>query len=245
MKKNLSILSIVILFSSFSFSQKLKINELFNEGAVLQRNSKVIIWGKSEPLKDVSILIQGKRFKSCSDNDGNWKVSLNALKEGGPYPLTLISEKDTIKLNEIYVGEVWIAGGQSNMAFMLEKSDNGKEEIAGATNKNIRFMLVPYKAYEGDKNRGDMNWRTATTENVAPMSAVAYFFAKDLQARLNVPIGVICCYKGGSGAETWMSRESLLKNPMIAPIVENYESYFAKLGNEKYTELLTNYEKDL
>jgi len=236
---------IFVLLTSIIDAQNLKLAELFNEGAVLQCNEKVCIWGTSAPASKVLITIQGKQFKAISDKSGDWNTEISALKEGGPYPMTVISEKDTIKLKEIFVGEVWIAGGQSNMAFMLEKSDNGKDEIAQATNKNIRFVMVPYKAFEGDKNRGDMNWRTATTENAASISAVAYYFAKDLQAKLNVPIGIICCYKGGSGAETWMSRASILKNPVIAPIVENYESYFSKLGNEKYSEMLKTYDNDL
>ena len=239
----------LIIVGLFIFSivnaQNLKLGELFNEGAVLQRNAKVSVWGTSAPLAGISVSIQGKQFQAKSDKAGKWSIELASLKEGGPYEMSVISANETLKLKEIYVGEVWLAGGQSNMAFMLENSDNGKEEIAQAANPNIRFIMVPYKAFEGDKNRGDMNWRTATTENVKNMSAVAYYFAKDLQAKLNVPVGVICCYKGGSGAETWMSRESLLKNPVIAPIVENYESNYAKLGREKYLELLTNYENDL
>ena len=234
-----------LFFFSILNAQHLKFGELFNEGAVLQRNAKVNVWGTSAPSTSVSVSIQGKIFQSKSDKTGNWNVDVSALKEGGPYEMSVTSTNETIKLNEIYVGEVWIAGGQSNMAFMLGNSDNGKEEISRATNKNIRFVMVPYKAFEGDKNRGDMNWRTATTENVANMSAVGYYFAKDLQAKLNVPIGIICCYKGGSGAETWMSRESLLKNPVISPIVENYEKNYAKLGREKYLELLATYESDL
>ena len=245
MKIRFSIVSFLILISLSVFAQNLKLAEIFNEGAVLQRNSKVSVWGTSSPAANVSVNIQGKQFQAKSDKTGNWNVELSALKEGGPYEMSVTSANATIKINEIYVGEVWLAGGQSNMAFMLENSDNGKYEIERATNKNIRFVMVPYKAFEGDKNRGDMNWRKATTENVSKISAVAYYFAKDLQAKLNVPVGIICCYKGGSGAETWMTRESLLKNPELAPIVENYESYFSKLGKTTYLELVSTYEKNL
>ena len=245
MKSRFLILAISLTLGIYTNAQQLKLGEIFNEGAVLQRNSKVSVWGTSSPTTNISINIQGKQFQAISDKGGAWNVELSSLKEGGPYPMTVISSKDTIKLNEIYVGEVWLAGGQSNMGFMLENSDNGKDEIARATNKNIRFVMVPYKAYEGDKNRGDMKWHTATTQNVSKISAVAYYFAKDLQAKLNIPVGIICCYKGGSGAETWMKRESLLKNPELAPIVEKYESYFSALGKEKYQELVSTYEKDL
>ncbi|MDD2798596.1 MAG: sialate O-acetylesterase [Bacteroidales bacterium] len=225
-------------------SQNLALGELFNEGVVLQRNAKVLIWGKATPTTSITVTIQGKMAQTTTSSSGEWKITLPKLKEGGPYLLSVYDKNDTLKINEVYVGEVWIAGGQSNMGFMLQNADNGKEAIENAKNTNIRFVLVPYKAFEGDKNRGDMNWRTATTDNVAKMSAVGYYFAKELQQKLNVPIGIICCYKGGSGAETWMSRESLLKNPIISPIVEKYETQFEKLGKERYYELVSKYQKD-
>ena len=214
MKQNIYILIFSLLFfSSFTFAQKLKLGELFNEGVVLQQNSKVLVWGNAAPVKDVVVKIQGKSFKSKTDSKGNWTITLNNLKAGGPFSMTTYCSNDSIQLNEVYVGEVWIAGGQSNMGWTLEKSDGSKEEIANAKNNNIRFVLVPALTYDGDRTRGDMNWRTATTKNVGPMSGVAYFFAKELQAKLNVPVGIICCYKGGTAAEVWMSREKLLENP--------------------------------
>jgi sialate O-acetylesterase len=240
----------LLIFLSLSlcvntFAQKLKLAEIFNEGAVLQRNAKVSVWGTSAPLAKVSVSIQGKTTDTLTDKNGNWDVSMPALNVGGPYKMTVISAKETIIINEIYVGEVWIAGGQSNMAFMLENSDNGKDEILKASNKNIRFVMVPYKAFEGDKDRGDMNWRTATTENIPKISAVAYYFAKDLQTKLNVPIGIICCYKGGSGAQSWTSRESLLSKPELAPYVENYDKHISKLGKEEYLAMIDKYEVEL
>ncbi len=234
----------LFLFSIIS-AQNLKLGELFNEGAVLQRNAKVTVWGTTAPSTGVSVSIQGKQVQSKSDKAGNWTVDLSALKEGGPYEMSVSSAKESLKINEIYVGEVWIAGGQSNMGFMLQTAVGGKEEAANAANKNIRFVMVPYKPYEEYKTKGDMNWHTATTENnVASMSAVAYYFAKDLQQKLNVPVGVICCYKGGSGAETWMTREWLLKSVETAPIVQKYENYLSDMGKQKYEELFRNYEAD-
>ncbi len=242
MKSKIFILVTGLFLCIFINAQKLTLNELFNEGAVLQRNAKVSVWGTSSPTATVSINIQGKLFQSKSDKSGNWTVDLSNLKEGGPYSMKVISAKDTLKLNEIYVGEVWIAGGQSNMAFMLQNSGSGKTEITNAKNANIRFVMVPYKPYEQYNAKGDMNWHTATTENVSSISAVAYYFAKELQAKLQVPIGLICCYKGGSGAETWMSREWLMKSPETSPIVEKYEKYMTDLGSDKYMQLIDNYE---
>lgn len=244
MKRKILILIPGLFLCILLNAQKLTLGELFNEGAVLQQNSKVLVWGTTEPQKRVTVSIHGKEFSSDSDASGKWTVTLKSLKAGGPFKMETYSGNDTLKLNEIYVGEVWIAAGQSNMGWTLEKSDGGKEEIANAKNTNIRFMMVPVLTYKGDKTKGDMNWRTATTENVGTMSGVAYFFAKDLQEKLNVPVGIICCYKGGTAAEVWMSRETLLKNPDHAPIVESYESYMKNLGVDKYNEMYQQYEKD-
>lgn len=243
-------LKLILLYISLSIglytpAQKLKLGDLFNEGVVLQRNTKVAIWGTSSPKNEVSICIQGKKHKTTSDASGNWTVHIASLKEGGPYTLTSYCLTDSIKLNEVYVGDVWIAGGQSNMAWPLSRSDNGAEEITNATNKNIHFMLVPTIAYEGDEASGDINWRTATTENVASMSGVAYFYAKELQKKLNVPIGIICCYKGGTAAEVWMSRETLLKNSCLSPIVTDYDKYMQTMGINKYSEIYSTYQKQI
>ena len=245
MKSKLVSLTLFIFLSLLAFSQSLKLGELFNEGVVLQRNAKVEIWGSAAPSEQITVGIQGKKYKALSNKDGKWTLNLSPMNAGGPFILTVATANETLKINEVYVGEVWIAGGQSNMAFQLEKSDGAKVEIANAKNKNIRFVLVPALTYDGDRTRGDMNWRTATTENVGPMSGVAYFFAKQLQEKLNVPIGIICCNKGGTAAEVWMSRETLLKNPDHAPIVTSYESYLSELGKEKYEQLFATYEKEL
>ena len=240
-----SIFLVALLFIGFVNAQQLKLADIFNEGAVLQRNAKVTIWGTSTPATTVSVSIQGKKSETKSEKSGNWSVEIYGLKEGGPYTLSANCGSENIALKEIYVGEVWIAGGQSNMGFMLQNAVNGKEEAAAANNRNIRFLMVPYKPYEGYKAKGDMNWHTATAENnVAEMSAVGYYFAKNLQKKLNVPVGIICCYKGGSGAETWMTREWIMKSEETSPIIETYEKYMSDLGKDKYLEIFSNYEKE-
>ncbi|MDD3078012.1 MAG: sialate O-acetylesterase [Paludibacter sp.] len=231
----------LLFISILSTAQQLTINEIFNNGAVLQQNSKVLIWGTASPGSEVTVEIQGKNFRTKTNTDGKWTDELKALKAGGPFEMTVKSGTSSLKFNEIYVGEVWIAGGQSNMGFRLDKAEGGEKEIANAQNKNIRFVMVPVITYPGQKTPGDMNWRTATTKNMSPMSAVAYFFAKDLQKKLNVPVGIICCYKGGTSAEVWMSRETLLSNPEHAPIVKSYEEYTESLGNDRYEALYKKY----
>ena len=233
---------IIFVFCHVSInSQNLKVAEIFNDGAVLQRDSKVTLWGSAASESLISVSIQNKQFYSKSDIYGKWKVNLSSLKEGGPYTLKVFTAHDTIKLSNIFVGEVWIASGQSNMAFPLRSAAGGKDEIL-SVNKNLHFVTIPFKPYEEFKIKGDMNWHTASIDNVSSISAVAYYFAKDLQQKLNVPIGIICCYKGGSYAESWMSRYWLLKDKVTSPIVESYDNYITKLGKEKYNEQYADFE---
>lgn len=245
MKSRFFILIIGLMAGLEIFAAKLSFAEIFSDGMVLQRNEKVSVWGTSQPGKKVFVSIQNRQAVAQCDGSGAWQLQLPELRAGGPYTLKAISEKDSVVLREVYVGEVWIAGGQSNMAFELEKNDASSTHIAKAKNRNIRFAMVPQVLYEGHKVQGDMKWRTATTENVARMSAVAYFFAKDLQEQLDVPVGIICCYKGGSGAETWMSRQALLQNPTLAPIVQEYEAMLDQRGKPAYEELYTAYRNEM
>lgn len=244
MKQKVAIL-FVLLFPFLAFSSTFQLANIFNEGVVLQRNAKVEIWGTGIPGEKVKIEIQNKQENTEVNAEGYWSVILPALKAGGPYKLKAVSSQKNIILEEVYVGEVWIAGGQSNMAWQLEKSENAKEHIANAKNENIRFVLVPQVYYEGHQVKGSMDWHTATTEDVGKMSGIAYFFAKDLQEKLQVPIGIICCYKGGTPAESWMDREAILSNPLHAPIVQNYESYLQRMGEAKYNSLYFTYEEEM
>lgn len=241
MKIKISILSFLLLFISIAGYGQLSLAEIFNEGMVLQRNAEVNIWGEALAGQELELMIQDKRYSTISDAAGQWKIKTEALQAGGPYALTVKSNSEEVKLQEVYVGEVWIAAGQSNMAWTLEKSDGAKEAIAKAKNKNIRFVMVPVLNFEGDKIRGDLSWKTATTEHVAPISGIAYFFAEQLQRALNVPVGIVCCYKGGTAAEVWMSRETLLSRPEHAPIVNAYEDYQNRLGKIQYELLYDDY----
>ena len=233
-----------VLFSVSVYSQSLSVNELFNNGVVLQQKSKTLIWGNAIPGNMVTVTVQGKNFSTKVNENGDWTNQLLELQPGGPFQMTIKSGNDSLSISEVYVGDVWIAGGQSNMGFMLENDEKGKEEIGNASNKNIHFVMVPVITYRGQKTKGNMDWKSATTENVSSMSAVAYYFAKELQPEINVPIGIICCYKGGTAAEVWVSRETLLKNSEFAPIIQSYDNYMKSVGEEKYNALYEQYQKD-
>lgn len=166
---------------------------------VLQRDSKVCIWGSAQPHKSIVLKFQNKQTVTTSDKNGKWQLYLNDLQAGGPYKMCLRQDQDSLILNDILVGEVWLAGGQSNMQFRLDKEINWNKYKDSIVNKNIRYLFVPQKYYEGHTVKDSiMIWREAVKNKAKKMSAVAYFFAKQLYEKLNVPIGIICDYKGGN-----------------------------------------------
>lgn len=140
-------------------------------------------------------------------NGQEWKVEIDECEAGSPYEMEIQCGDENIKFQDILIGEVWLAGGQSNMELELKDSDNGIEEANNADYEEIRFYNVPKVAFieEGEEPKG--NWEKAKGEITGTMSAVGYYFAKELYEKLGVPIGIIDCYWGGSSALTWIGEE--------------------------------------
>lgn len=220
----------------------LKLADLFGEGMVLQQNNKNNFWGEALPSSLVRIEMQGKKAEIKAGEDGRWKTSLKGLKAGGPFVLKVTSNNQSIVLSDVYVGEVWLASGQSNMERRLSMSENGEQVAAAATNTNIRFTIIPKINYEGESVDRQIKWQAATYPQVSAMSAVGYYFAVQLQQKLNVPIGIICCYKGGIPAEAFLSEETLLSNDKTSPIVERFRET-AIYDDEQYNKAMNEYKE--
>ena len=160
--------------------------------------------------------------------------------------MSLVSGAESIVVDSVYVGEVWIAAGQSNMGFQVFQLAEAEKQraIAAAKNPAIHFMTVPKKIH-GDSISSDDNrleWKLAMGKQVEKMSAVAYFFAQKLQSQIDVPLGIIITPHGGSTAEAWLPREILRENPITDPLFERYQEYMAMKGEqgarEEYDEYL-------
>ena len=196
-------------------------NPLFVEHAVLQQGMKVPVWGTADPGETVTVEIGGQRVTATAGVDGKWVVHLAPLKAGGPFTLT-ISGKNKLVLADILVGEVWIAGGQSNMERQLgprigqQPIDNWVKEAAAADHPQIRQFgvaqeksLTPLATVQGQ-------WSVCTPDAVKDFTAVGYFFGRDLHAARHVPIGIIHSSWGGTPAEAWTSEAGLGTLPDFA-----------------------------
>jgi sialate O-acetylesterase len=199
-----------------------KLAALFTDNMVLQQQSKATIWGWTTPNRTVSLTPSwNKRPVSVkADASGKWKAVVETPVAGGPYSLS-VSDGKTITLNNVMIGEVWFCSGQSNMEMPL-KGFKGQpiigsnEAILKSSNKNIRVYTVPrsVKLSPQDTSKSSF-WKEATPESISNFSATAYFFGKDLQELLNVPVGLINDSYGGSPVEAFMDAATLQEFPEI------------------------------
>lgn len=193
-----------------------KLASIFTDNMVLQQQSEVPIWGWDEPGRAITIKTSwnGKSYKTKTLVNGSWKLKVATPKAGGPYLMTINSNK-SIKLQNILIGEVWICGGQSNMempvkGFKAQPIIGSNEAILRSRNRNIHLYTVPRASVtEPQVNSKPSGWKTAEPESVANFSATGYFFGRLLYEMLDVPIGLINVSYSGSSIEAWMSPENL------------------------------------
>jgi sialate O-acetylesterase len=184
------------------------VSTIFGDNMVLQRGKKNTIWGWSDPGDKVRVEISGKHASGVAGADRRWQVKIQPPAVGGPYTIK-ISGHQTMELNNVLVGDVWLCGGQSNMQVSLRFARNGEDEVKAANFPEIRFFSVaPHSAYH-HTNVVDGAWKVVSPETADHVSAVAYYFARKVQQEIHVPIGLVVDALGGTPAEAWMSAAAL------------------------------------
>lgn len=218
----LLILSIVLISSSVSVRGTIKLPGLVSDGMVLQRDSKIIIWGWASPGEKVQIKFNKKTAGTVTDAGGNWKIVLPAMKAGGPYNMEL-KGKNTVIINDILIGDVWFCSGQSNMVLNMERvKEKYPQDIAGADFPEIRNFFIP-TASDVTTVHKDLpagKWISASPENVLGFGAVTFFFARSIYKEYKVPIGIINSSVGGTPIEAWTSEEGLKEFPQLISRIE-------------------------
>ena len=219
-----------IFLLSFSSSAQIELSNLFSDNMVLQQESHVNIWGKAKKNQELIIYTSwsGKILRTIVEDDGSWEVKIKTPSAGGPYNIQVTCDGETKTINNVLIGEVWLASGQSNMEMTLSGNNrepvNGSlDAIANSNNTKIRFFNVKVKVSEERIDNIEGEWLEANFKNTPNFSAVAYSFAKYLNQVLDIPFGIINSPKDGSVAEAWISPDVLKK------ITTNKElSYYAK-----------------
>lgn len=223
----------------------LRTAEIFQSGMVLQRQKPVHIWGKANAGETVTVTLetqgQGKKkieAEAFADKEGDWRMELPAMEAAENVSLTILGKdsQESICLSDVAFGEVWLAGGQSNMEFWMRYEKHKEQALADCRNPRVRFFDVPKVCYDGQREDFDYSrvgiWRKADRENLDYFSAVGYYFEKELEKDLDVPVGIIGCNWGGTTASVWMSEETVQRAGQ--PWISEFEHKTRDLDMEQY-----------
>jgi sialate O-acetylesterase len=220
--------------------------EPFTEGMILQRKARVCVWGTGGPGERIKVRFGRQVQQTKVGAQGNWRTHLEPMPASSVPRNLEVRGTNTIRLGKVLVGEVWLAGGQSNMGSKLKEYEGlAAREAPQANHPELRFFTVA-KRKTIDQSAVPAKWIACSPETVTGFSATAYFFGRELHEHFGVPVGVIVCAWGGTMAENWISRERLLSNAETAPIVNRYdEAWMAHGGNASYRVQLAAHENSL
>lgn len=213
---------------------EIKLPKLFGDHMVLQRQTEANLWGWAAPGEEVKIALGDSTASAKADDSGKWKAKLKTPAAGGPFELKFKGTNE-ITLKDVYVGEVWIASGQSNMEWSVAASANAAEEAANADHPMIRMIKVqripsvePVDDIPIDplakKTTPTSGWAVCSPETVPTFSACGYYFARQLAKELKVPVGIINTSWGGTLCEAWTSKEALAQVPSLKYLADKQVS---------------------
>ncbi|MEI8086278.1 MAG: sialate O-acetylesterase [Paludibacter sp.] len=216
-----NLLLLFALFSVLFLQAQIKTASILGDNMVLQRNSEVKLWGTSKPNDKLIIRVGWDKstIKTTTDENGKWLVKTKTTQAGGPYLITIESGKEKLTLHNIMLGEVWLCSGQSNMEMpMVGFNDQPivgmNDVLVDAENDNLRLFTVKRSAMDSPQDTCTGIWDVANAKSVGKFSAVGYLYARELQRKLNVPVGIICSSWGGTRIESWMSKEAISNFPI-------------------------------
>ena len=214
-------LFILLFINQFTFAQ-LKVARLFSDHVVLQRQKPIPVWGWAKAKDKITVTLAGQTQMTITDANGKWQVKFNPLEAGGPFMMLVSDKNNSLKINDILIGEVWLCSGQSNMEFMVKQADNFKVEKNNANFPQIRHFFVEHEvtmAPEMDLKTGE--WKVASDETVGDFTAAGFFFAREIYQKLNIPVGLLHSSWGGSQIEGWISKEGMASNDELKNYAQN------------------------
>lgn len=225
----------------------LRVAAVFSDHMVLQRETPIAVFGTAPAgervvvdLTDAQGVTVAQTMATAQtggehETEAPWLAILPSLPASGPYTMRVSHETDRLDFTDVMIGEVWLAGGQSNMELELHTSEHGAEAITAASDPLLRFYNTPKAGRIDEAAESASGWKPAVAPQVAGMSAVAYHFGARLRAQFgaDVAVGIIDCYIGGTSITSWMSRATLVGSDAGRPYVERYEAAIAGKTEEQ------------
>jgi hypothetical protein len=217
---------------------------LISDHMVLQQDAAAPLWGWADPGEKVTLDIGGQTLKTQAGADGAWEVKLHKLKPG-PYKL-VVRGNNTLTVNDVLVGEVWLASGQSNMAMTVNRCRDFDKEQPAANYPQLRMFTVariPARTPQGDCKGV---WQVCSPETVGAFSGTAYFFGRELHEKLKLPVGLINSSVGGTPIEAWTSMDVQMKEPALKDLLKSWDKRAAEYdptkAEAKYERALAAYK---
>ena len=236
------VLAVALVVAQAGAEVPLTLAPLFADHAVLQRDEPVPIWGGASPGEEITVSFAGQSRNATAGADGRWSVALAPLAAsatGSDLTVSVRPPSDrgpgsAVTLHDILVGEVWLCSGQSNMEFTLAEARDAKREIAAATNPLIREIKVKHKVSTVPlETAATTGWRSSTPQVAGTFTAVGYFFAREIAAKLQVPVGIVDSSWGGTPVEAWMDGAALASDPKFAVVNERWQQTMAEYSANK------------
>lgn len=215
MRKNTVLFYLTLI--PFLATANIRLPSVLGSNMVLQQQSSVKLWGWSSPAETIIVTTSwnNKTDTVIATRDANWKINIQTPAAGGPYTITL-KGNNTIVLENVLIGEVWVCSGQSNMEWSYwNKLKDIEVELPTAANKNIRFFQMQRTTSDYPQDDCVAKWAECDSNTLKSFSAIGYFFGKKLNKDLNVPIGLINSSWGGTPAEVWAEKESIESDPVL------------------------------
>lgn len=232
----------VLLGLSGTASANVRLPSIFSDHAVLQQGVAVPVWGWADPGEEVTVSAAGQTRAVQAGADGAWRVALDALKPGETLTLT-VKGKNTLTVQDVLVGEVWLGSGQSNMAMTVNRCNDYTNEMAAARLPQLRMFTAERTVGVTPQSDVKGQWVICAPDTVGNFSATAYFFGRDLHRKLSVPVGLINASWGGTPVEAWTSAEALAAVPALKPVTDAWLERTAKPWDE--ARVMAAYEKQV
>ena len=199
---------------------------VFSDHMVLQRDKPVAVWGWAEKGEKITVTVAGKTASAKTGADGRWELSIGPLPAGGPHKM-VVKGANTITIDDVLVGEVWLCSGQSNMAMTVSRAADFEKEKQAATWPKIRMLTVVRQSIEKPASKCEGDWKICEPETVGGFSATAYFFGRTLHEELGVPVGLITSAWGGTAVEAWTSIEAQQSKKKLKPLLQSWDEQIA------------------
>ena len=231
-------------FPQAAFAQ-VSLPSVFSDHMVMQRRQPNRVWGKASPGEKVTVTIGAQSLEATAGTDGAWQVTLTPMEAGAPVKLVAKGPANEVSVADVLVGEVWIVSGQSNMAYGLGSAYDADLEVPAANHPEIRMVTIPQRGSQTPIwTQANTRWVVCTPQSARNFSAVGYYFARQIQESLGVPVGIINNSWAGSRAEAWVDRKYFDGHENLLPLVARYDGFAKELAELEAKGQLTAAEQN-